>query len=183
MVGPDRRRRLRARGPAAPAEGLAYGARQLHRRGLDKTRTALVLGLEQWFSYLVAALNLLVIIASRDFPVPGLWPVLGAVTVLVALLATAGLASRPASMEHFSSAWASVRFWTPQPSAEERRRTGVRLHETAMSVVGTPWDGAGYTPPTPAGEIAMSYSVHGNWGEKTRIGFLSLSSRHVPDDR
>ena len=128
--------------PAAPAEGLAYGARQLRRRGLDKTRTALVLGLEQWFSYrviyLVAALNLLVILARRDFPVPGPWPAAAAVLVLLALAVTAVAARRPASMQHLNGAWARVRFWAPRPSTEELSLAGIRLHETAMKVVGTP---------------------------------------------
>jgi uncharacterized protein (TIRG00374 family) len=130
--------------PAAPAEALAYGIQQLRRRGLNKTRAALVLGLEQWFSYrviyLIASLNLLVILARRDFPVPGHWPALAAVLALLLLAVTGVAASRPASMEHLSGAWARVRFWAPRPSAEQRRLTGVRLHETAMSIVGRPRD-------------------------------------------
>ena len=131
-------------GPAAPAEGLAYGTRQLRRRGLDKTRTALVLVLEQWFSYrviyLVAALNILVLIARRDFPVPGAWPVLGAFSVLLALLGTAVLARNPASTEHLSGVWARVRFWKPPPSVEERRLAALRLYDVTMRVVGRPRD-------------------------------------------
>ncbi len=130
--------------PAAPAEAIAYGVRQLRRRGLDKTRAALVLGLEQWFSYrviyLIASLNLLVILARRGLPVPGPWPGVAAVLALLVLAVTGVAASRPASMEHLSGAWARVRFWVPRPSAEQRRLTGVRLHETAMSIVGRPRD-------------------------------------------
>ena len=130
--------------PAAPAEAMAYGVRQLRRRGLDTTRAILVLSLEQWFSYrviyLIASLNLLLILARRDFPVPGPWPGVAAVLALLILAVTGVAASRPASMEHLSGAWARVRFWVPRPSAEQRRLTGVRLHETAMSVVGRPRD-------------------------------------------
>jgi uncharacterized protein (TIRG00374 family) len=126
--------------PTSPVEGLAYGARQLRRRGLDGTRTALVLALEQWFTYrviyLVAAINLLVILASRDFPVPGPWPVLGAVTALLLLAGTSALASKPATMEQLSRAWGRVRFWRPSPTAEERQRTALRLHLTMMGVLG-----------------------------------------------
>ena len=126
--------------PAAPAEALAYGVRQLRRRGLDKTRAALVLGLEQWFSYrvtyLIASLNLLVILARRDFPVPGPWPGVAAVLALLLLALTGFAASRPTSMQHLSGAWARARFWVPRPSPEERRLTGMRLHKTAMKIVG-----------------------------------------------
>lgn len=126
--------------PASPVEGLAYGARQLRHRGLDRTRTAMVLALEQWFTYrviyLVAALNLLVILASRDFPVPGPWPVVGAVAALLVLAGTSALARKPATMEQLSRVWARVRFWKPHPTAEERHQTALRLHLTVMDVVG-----------------------------------------------
>jgi uncharacterized protein (TIRG00374 family) len=130
--------------PAAPAEALAYGVQQLRRRGLDKTRAGLVLGLEQWFSYrviyLIASLNLLVILARRDFPMPGQWPGVASVVALLVLAVTGVAASRPSSMEHLSGAWARVHFWVPRPSAEQRRLTGMRLHKTAMSIVGRPRD-------------------------------------------
>jgi uncharacterized protein (TIRG00374 family) len=127
--------------PAAPAEGLVYGTRQLRRRGLDGTHAALTLGFEQWFSYriiyLVAALNILVILARRDFPVTGPTPVLGAVAVLLLLLASAYAARQPAVLDWFSRLWGRLRFWAPRPSASERRQAALRLHASAMSVVGT----------------------------------------------
>lgn len=142
--------------PASPVEGLAYGARQLRHRGLDRTHTTMVLALEQWFTYrviyLVAALNLLVILASRDFPVPGPWPVVGAVAALLVLAGTSALARTPATMEHVSRAWARVRFWKPPPTAEERHQTALRLHLTVMDVVGAPRNRAQL--------VALSLLVH-----------------------
>ena len=68
--------------PAAPAEGIAFEYRELGHRGLPRRRIALTIGFEQWFStrvfYLVHALNLLVIVATRDFPTDARWPLLAA---------------------------------------------------------------------------------------------------------
>lgn len=128
--------------PAAPAEGLAYGANQLRRRGVERPRTGLALGLEQWFSYrviyLVASTNLLVVLATRDFPVGGPWPPLAAVGVLLLLAWTASLARRPASLERVSRLLARLCFWLPRPSADEQQRAAAVLHETARALVGSP---------------------------------------------
>jgi uncharacterized protein (TIRG00374 family) len=128
--------------PAAPAEGLAYGAAQLRRRGLERPRTALALGLEQWFTfrvvYLVASTNLLVVLATRDFPVGGPWPPLAAVAVLLLLAWTAVLARRPTSLERVSRVLMRLRFWAPRPSLEQQHDAAASLHEAAMALLGPP---------------------------------------------
>lgn len=139
--------------PAAPAEGVAYGVRQLRRRGLDRAHAGLVLAFEQWFTYR-AALNLLVIIAQRDFPVASLWPVLGASIVLMALVGTAVLATKPSNMDHLMDAWTRIRFWAPRPPPEERRRSALALHQMAMSMVGHRRDRFGFFLLSLAGHLS-----------------------------
>ncbi len=128
--------------PASPAEGLAFGASELSRRGLDRRHIGLTLGFAQWFSLrvflLVNALNLFWIIATRDFPVDSTWPLIAAPLVLGVLAVTAFLASRPATMERLAVVIGIARFWKPRPDRVELRASGARLHADALEVVGPP---------------------------------------------
>ncbi len=76
--------------PASPAEGIAFEFHELGRRGLSRRRIALTIGFEQWFStrvfYLVHAVNLLLIVATRDFPADAAWPIAAAVVILSLLV-------------------------------------------------------------------------------------------------
>jgi conserved hypothetical protein len=128
--------------PAAPAEGIAFQYRELSHRGLSRRRIGLTIGFEQWFStrvfYLVHALNLLVIVATRDFPADVRWPVLAAASILSLLALTAIAATRPKVAERIATMVGALRFWRPRPSAADRRASGARLHSDAMAVVGPP---------------------------------------------
>ncbi len=128
--------------PAAPAEGIAYQYRELGARGLAPRRRTLTILFEQWFStrvfYLVHAVNLLVIVATRDFPTDARWPLLAAVVVIGVLVLTATAAARPRFAERLAVLAGALRFWRPRPSVAERRATGRRLHAAAMDVVGPP---------------------------------------------
>ncbi len=128
--------------PASPAEGIAFEYRELGRRGLPRRRIALTIGFEQWFStrvfYLVNALNLLLIVATRDFPADAAWPIAAAALILVLLALTAIAAARPRVAERISVVLGALRFWRPRASAAERRVSGARLHAEAMAVVGPP---------------------------------------------
>jgi putative heme transporter len=126
--------------PAAPAEGLAFEVSELSRRGLDRRRIALTLGFEQWFSLrvflLVNALNLGWILASRDLPVDSTWPLIAAPLILVALLATAVLANRPATAETLAVAAGALRFWKPRAAVPDRRVAGANVHADAKAMLG-----------------------------------------------
>ena len=128
--------------PAAPAEGIAFQYRELSHRGLSRRRAGLTVGFEQWFStrvfYLVHAVNLLVIVATRDFPADTTWPVLAAVLIFGLLASTAIAVARPQVAERIAMTIGALRFWRPRPSAEDRRASGARLHVEAMAVVGPP---------------------------------------------
>ena len=128
--------------PAAPAEGIAFQYRELTHRGLSRRRSGLTIGFEQWFStrvfYLVHALNLLVIVATREFPSEARWPVLAAAAVLGLLALSAIAAARPRAAERIAITVGALRFWRPRPSAADRRASGARLHADAMAVVGPP---------------------------------------------
>ena len=112
-----------------------------------RRRIALTIGFEQWFStrvfYLVHAVNLLVIVATRDFPTETRWPLLAAATILGLLVTTAVAASRPRVAERIAVALGALRFWRPRPSIDARRASGTRLHAEAMDVVGPPRRRAG----------------------------------------
>jgi len=133
--------------PAAPAEGIAFEVRTLRARGLDRRRAGLTVGFEQWFStrsfYLAHAVNLVVIVATRDFPADARWPVLAATIVLGLLVLTASAAARPRVAERVGVAIGALRFWVPRPPAAERRAAGARFHADAMRVVGSPRRRAG----------------------------------------
>jgi putative heme transporter len=126
--------------PASPAEGIAFEYHELGRRGLPRRRTALTIGFEQWFStrvfYLVNALNLLLIVATRSFPADAAWPIAAAALILALLALTAIAAARPRVAERIAMVVGAFRFWRPRASAVERRAGGARLHAEAMAVVG-----------------------------------------------
>ncbi len=128
--------------PASPAEGIAFQYRELSRRGLTRRRIGLTIGFDQWFStrvfYLVHALNLLVIVATQDFPAEARWPILAAVGILSLLALTAVGAARPRVAERIAMTIGALRFWRPRPSIADRRASGARLHAEAMAVVGPP---------------------------------------------
>jgi putative heme transporter len=128
--------------PAAPAEGIAFQLRELALRDVSRRRAALTVGFEQWFStrifYLLHALNLLVIVATRDFPTDSRWPLLAAAAILVVLALTAMAAARPAVAARIAVVLGALRFWKPRPSVDERRAAGARMHADAMEVVGPP---------------------------------------------
>lgn len=128
--------------PASPAEGIAFEYRELGGRGLPRRRIALTIGFEQWFStrvfYLIHALNLLVIVATRDFPADAKWPLLAAALILSLLVTTAFAAARPQVAQRIAVALGAVRFWRPRPTRDDRRAVGARFHAEAMSVVGPP---------------------------------------------
>jgi hypothetical protein len=128
--------------PASPAEGLAFGASELSRRGLDRRHIALTLGFSQWFSLrvflLINALNIFWILATRDFPVDSTWPLIAAPLILALLAATAFLASRPAPMERLALIVRAAQFWKPRANRDERRASGAQFHADAMAVVGPP---------------------------------------------
>ncbi len=127
--------------PAAPAEGLAFEVSELSRRGLDRRRIALTLGFEQWFSLrvflLVNALNLGWILGTRELPVDSLWPLVATPLVLVALIATAILANRPATAETLAVAVGALRFWKPRAPRSDRRIAGADFHAEAKAVLGS----------------------------------------------
>ena len=128
--------------PASPAEGLAFAATELSRRGLTRRRIALALGFTNWFSfrifYLANAVNLLFMLATRDLPVDATWPLVIAPLVLALLAVTAVLANRPSTAEHLAVIVGSLRFWKPRPPRSERRAAGAQFHADAMAVVGPP---------------------------------------------
>jgi uncharacterized protein (TIRG00374 family) len=128
--------------PASPAEGIAFEYRELSQRGLARRRIALTIGFEQWFStrvfYLVHALNLLVIVATRDFPTDTKWPLLAAALILSLLVTTAIAAARPQVAQRIAVVVGGLRFWRPRPSRDDRSASGARLHADAMAVVGPP---------------------------------------------
>jgi len=133
--------------PASPAEGIAFEYRELSHRRMTRRRIALTIGFEQWFStrvfYLVHAVNLLVIVATRDFPTDARWPLLAAAVILSLLAATAVAAARPQVAQRIAVAVGALRFWRPRPSPDDRRAAGARLHADAMAVVGPPRRRAG----------------------------------------
>ena len=133
--------------PAAPAEGIAFEYRELSQRGMTRRRIALTIAFEQWFStrvfYLVHAVNLLVIVATRDFPTDARWPVLAAGVILSLLATTAMAAARPQVAQGIAVALSALRFWRPRPAPDVRRAAGARLHADAMAVVGPPRRRAG----------------------------------------
>lgn len=128
--------------PASPAEGIAFEYRELGRRGLSRRRIALTIGFEQWFStrvfYLVHALNLLLIVATRDFPADAAWPLAAAALILCLLALTAIAAARPRVAERIAVVLGALQFWHPQASVADRRADGARLHADAMAVIGPP---------------------------------------------
>ncbi len=128
--------------PASPAEGLAFATAELSRRGLPRRRVLFTLGFSNWFSfrifYLVGALNLLFMVATRDLPIDATWPLVIAPLVLALLAVSAVLANRPRSAEHVAVLLGSLRFWKPRPVRDERRAAGARFHADAMAVVGPP---------------------------------------------
>ncbi len=128
--------------PASPAEGIAFEYRSLSRRGLTRRRIALTIGFEQWFTtrvfYLIHALNLLVIVTTRDFPTDTKWPLLAAALILGLLVTTAFAAGRPQVAQRIAVVVGSLRFWRPRPSRDDRRASGALLHADAMAVVGPP---------------------------------------------
>ena len=128
--------------PASPAEGIAFEYQELNRRGLARRRIALTIGFEQWFStrifYLIHALNLLVIVATRDFPADAKWPLLAAALILSLLVTSAFAAARPQVAQRIAVVVGGLRFWRPRPSRDDRRASGARLHADAMAVVGPP---------------------------------------------
>lgn len=140
--------------PASPTEGIAFEYRELSRRGLARRRIALTIGFEQWFStrvfYLIHALNLLVIVATRDFPADTKWPILAAASILSLLVMTALAATRPRVAQRIAVVVGGLRFWRPRPSRDDRRASGARLHAEAMAVVG---------PPRRRAHIAMTSAV------------------------
>jgi uncharacterized protein (TIRG00374 family) len=128
--------------PASPAEGIAFEFHELGRRGLNRRRIALTIGFEQWFStrvfYLVHALNLLLIVATRDFPADAAWPIAAAGLILSLLALTALAAARPRVVERIAVVLGALRFWRPRVPVADRRLSGARLHAEAMAVVGPP---------------------------------------------
>ncbi len=128
--------------PASPAEGIAFEYRELSQRGLLRRRIALTIGFEQWFStrifYLIHALNLLVIVATRDFPTDARWPLLAAALILSLLVTTAFAAARPQIAQRIAIVVGGLRFWRPRASRDDRRASGAQLHAEAMAVVGPP---------------------------------------------
>ena len=128
--------------PASPAEGIAFEYRELSQRGMSRRRIALTMGFEQWFSTrvfaLVHAVNLLVIVATRDFPTDARWPLLAAGVILGLLATTAVAAARPRVAQRIAVAFGVLRFWRPKLSPDDRRAAGARLHADAMAVVGPP---------------------------------------------
>lgn len=132
--------------PASPAEGIAFEYRELSQRGLARRRIALTIGFEQWFStrvfYLIHAVNLLVIVATRDFPTDAKWPLLAAALILSLLVTTALAAARPQVAQRIAVVVGGLRFWRPHPSRDDRRASGAQMHADAMAVVGPPRDRA-----------------------------------------
>ena len=128
--------------PASPAEGIAFEYHELGRRGLPHRRIALTIGFEQWFStrvfYLVHALNLLLIVATHDFPADAAWPLAAAALILGLLALTAIAAARPQVAERIAVVVGALRFWRPRVPAADRRVSGAQLHAEAMAVVGPP---------------------------------------------
>ena len=127
--------------PASPAEGLAFEASELSRRGLDRRRILLTLGFSKWFDLriflLVNALNILWILGTRAIPVSAAWPLAGAALVLIVLAATAILANRSGTAQGIAVAAGALRFWRPRPSPSDRRAAGARFHEDAMTMLGS----------------------------------------------
>jgi len=126
--------------PASPAEGIAFEYHELGRRGLARRRIFLTIGLEEWFStrvfYLVNALNLLVIVATRSFPTDPTWPIAAALIVLSLLSLTAIAAARPQVAERIAVVLGAARFWRPRATVVERRVAGARLQAEAMAAAG-----------------------------------------------
>ncbi|MFN8028352.1 MAG: lysylphosphatidylglycerol synthase domain-containing protein, partial [Acidimicrobiia bacterium] len=100
--------------PASPAEGLAFATSELARRGLPKRRIVFTLGFTNWFSfrifYLVGALNLLFMVATRDLPVDATWPLVIAPLILLLLFVTAVLANRPSTAQRMAVFVGALRF-------------------------------------------------------------------------
>ncbi|MGZ6976178.1 MAG: hypothetical protein ACXVKQ_19745, partial [Acidimicrobiia bacterium] len=84
------------------------------------------------------ALNLLLIVATRDFPADAAWPLAAAALILCLLALTAVAAARPHVAERIAIVLGALRFWHPQTSVADRRAGGARLHADAMAVVGPP---------------------------------------------
>lgn len=128
--------------PAAPAEGIAFQYRELSARAVSRRRAALTIGFEQWFStrifYLIHAMNLLLIVVTRDFPTDTRWPLLAAAAILTVLVLTALAAARPSAAARVAVVLGALRFWKPRPTIAERRAAGAQLHADAMEVVGSP---------------------------------------------
>lgn len=128
--------------PASPAEGLAFAASELARRGLSRRRITFTLGFTNWFSfrifYLASAVNLLLILVTRDLPVDTTWPLVLALLALLLLFVTAVVANRPGAAERVAVVLGALRFWQPRPPRDVRRAAGARFHADAMAVVGRP---------------------------------------------
>ena len=130
--------------PASPAEGLALGGLELSRRGLGRRRAALSLAMSEWFSLqaflLVSAVNLTWVVATRDFPIDATWPLLAAAAIVLALVASVVLASRPATTERLAMLLGRLPVVRSRRSPEQQRSSGARLHADLMDVVGRPSD-------------------------------------------
>ena len=127
--------------PAAPAEGMAIASRELRRRGRTKRQARLTIGFSEWFAqrtfYVVAALDLLLVVALGHLPFADAWPfAIVAVVVIVAITGTAVLARRPASAEWIVGVLAAIRIRRPPPASEVRRQAAGAWHAEAMAVVG-----------------------------------------------
>ena len=127
--------------PAAPAEGLTIASRELQQRGRTKGQARLTLGLCEWFAqrtfYVVAAIDLIVVVSIGHLAMANSWPlVIGATMVLFALAGTAMLARRPTSAERVAVILAAIRIRQPKAPAETTRAVADVWHAQAMEMIG-----------------------------------------------
>ncbi|MFN8024558.1 MAG: lysylphosphatidylglycerol synthase transmembrane domain-containing protein [Acidimicrobiales bacterium] len=133
--------------PAAPLEGLALAAHELRRRGRSAPQARMVCGFSEWFAqrtfYGLAALDLALVVMLGHVGWSDAWPLLiVAAVVVTALVGTAVLASRPASVVRVSRLLGALRLRRPHDHAEQDRvhdvATAEAWHARAMTIVGPP---------------------------------------------
>jgi uncharacterized membrane protein YbhN (UPF0104 family) len=129
--------------PGAPAPVALLAAGELRRDGLSARSTRFVLAFTMWFNVRtllgIGALAFLVAFARQHPGVreAGLWW-LDAVGVILALAATARLASRQGTAHHTAQLLPRVRITRPRPPADVTRAAADAWHPEAMATVGSP---------------------------------------------
>ncbi len=128
--------------PAAPAEGLAVASGELRARGRTKREAWLTLGFSKWFAqrtfYVVAALDVFLVVAAGHLTFADGWPFLAAAAVVLVLLALTAVFVRGEQFSVVAAGLARhVRLHRLEPPGDPRR-TARQWQTDAMAFIGPP---------------------------------------------